>query len=127
MTAVFVTNYEMTMGTVIGINELGIHMPRELSVIGFDNLEFARACSPQLTIVSQPTEGIAKETARIMLSRLGVEGEIPETPVIAKASDPDHHRQIGLPLWRSKKKWRLCGSLLKETGGQYGQTIFIGD
>ncbi len=84
MTAVFVTNYEMTMGTVIGINELGIHMPRELSVIGFDNLEFARACSPQLTIVSQPTEGIAKETARIMLSRLGVEGEIPETPVTLK-------------------------------------------
>ena len=33
MTAVFVTNYEMTMGAVIGVNELGIHMPEDLSMI----------------------------------------------------------------------------------------------
>ncbi len=70
MTAVFVTNYEMTLGAVIGLNELGIHIPEELSVIGFDNLEFARACSPKLTIVSQPTEEIGREVARIILARL---------------------------------------------------------
>lgn len=70
MTAVFVTNYEMTMGAVIGTNELGIKMPEELSVIGFDNLQFARACSPKLTIVSQPTHDIGSEVANIMLKRL---------------------------------------------------------
>ena len=70
MTAVFVTNYEMTMGAVIGLNELGIHMPTQISMIGFDNLQFARACNPKLTIVSQPTQRIARETARIMLERL---------------------------------------------------------
>lgn len=36
MTAVFVVNYEMTMGAVIGVNELGIKIPRELSLVGFD-------------------------------------------------------------------------------------------
>lgn len=70
MTAVFVTNYEMTMGAVIGINELGIKIPEQLSVIGFDNLQFARACSPKLTIVSQPTQDIGTEVANIMLKRL---------------------------------------------------------
>lgn len=70
MTAVFVTNYEMTMGAVIGVNELGIHLPDELSLIGFDNLQFARACNPKLTLVSQPTDRIAREVARIMLDRL---------------------------------------------------------
>ena len=70
MTAVFVTNYEMTMGAMIGVNELGIQIPKQLSVIGFDNLQFARACNPKLTIVSQPTDGIAKEVARIMLKHL---------------------------------------------------------
>ena len=70
MTAVFVTNYEMTMGAVIGLNELGIQMPTQISMIGFDNLQFARACNPKLTIVSQPTQQIARETARIMLERL---------------------------------------------------------
>ena len=56
MTAVFITNYEMTMGAVIGLNELGIRIPEEISLVGFDNLPFARACNPKLTIVSQPTE-----------------------------------------------------------------------
>ena len=81
MTAVFVTNYEMTMGAVIGVNELGIHMPEDLSMIGFDNLQFARACSPKLTIVSQPTPLIAKEVAEIMLDRLGTAKE-ESTPII---------------------------------------------
>ena len=55
MTAVFVTNYEMTMGAVIGMNELGLKIPEQLSVIGFDNLQFARACNPKLTIVHSYT------------------------------------------------------------------------
>lgn len=70
MTAVFITNYEMTMGAVIGLNELGIRIPEEISLVGFDNLPFARACNPKLTIVSQPTEKIAEATAGIMLERL---------------------------------------------------------
>ena len=70
MRAVFVTNYEMTMGAMIGVNELGIKIPEQLSMIGFDNLQFARACNPKLTIVSQPTDGIAREVARIMLEHL---------------------------------------------------------
>lgn len=80
MTAVFVTNYEMTMGAVIGLNELGMRVPEEISIIGFDNLQFARACSPKLTIVAQPTVEIAREAAGIMLKRLeeGPEGDTSE-------------------------------------------------
>lgn len=75
MTAVFVTNYEMTMGAMIGVNELGIRIPEQLSMIGFDNLQFARACNPKLTIVAQPTDGIAKEVAKVMLNHLENIGE----------------------------------------------------
>ena len=77
MTAVFVTNYEMTMGAVIGLNEMGVSMPDDISLVGFDNLSFARACRPALTIVSQPTEKIARETAQIMLARLEGQKELP--------------------------------------------------
>ena len=83
MTAVFVTNYEMTMGAVIGMNELDLKIPEQLSMIGFDNLQFARACSPKLTIVAQPTSGIAREVASIMLKRLG-EAESEETEPITE-------------------------------------------
>lgn len=84
MTAVFVTNYEMTMGAMIGVNELGIQVPGQLSMIGFDNLPFARACRPKLTIVSQPTDGIAREVARIMLERLEKREEGSEEPFMEK-------------------------------------------
>lgn len=70
MTAVFVANYEMTMGAVIAINELGVKIPEELSVIGFDNAEFARACKPRLTIVTQPMEEIGKNVAELILKRI---------------------------------------------------------
>ena len=47
MTAVFVTNYEMMVGAMMEINDLGIRVPDELSVIGFDNVDFARASVPK--------------------------------------------------------------------------------
>jgi LacI family transcriptional regulator len=72
ITAVFVANYEMTMGAVIAINELGIRIPDDLSVIGFDNAEFARACKPKLTIVTQPMEEIGRNVAELILQRIDV-------------------------------------------------------
>jgi LacI family transcriptional regulator len=73
VTAIFAANYELTMGTMIALNEAGIGIPGELSVIGFDNREFARALHPTLTIITQPTEQIAKQAAEMILERL--EGE----------------------------------------------------
>lgn len=70
MTAVFVSNYEMTMGAIIEMNELGITIPKQLSFIGFDNVEFAKASIPKLSIVTQPTKEIACHVAERMLTRL---------------------------------------------------------
>lgn len=70
MTAVFVSNYELTMGVVIEASELNLSIPEQLSVIGFDNVEFARACVPKLCIVSQPTKEIAEKLAEVMMERL---------------------------------------------------------
>ena len=70
MTAVFISNYEMTVGAMMEINDLGIKVPEQLSVIGFDNMDFARAVVPRLTIVTQPTEEIGQAAANLLLSRL---------------------------------------------------------
>lgn len=70
VTALFAANYEMTMGTMIALNERGISIPDEMSVIGFDNREFARALHPRLTIITQPTEAIAEQVAQTILDRL---------------------------------------------------------
>ena len=75
MTAVFVSNYELTMGVVIEASELNLNIPEQLSVIGFDNVEFARACVPKLCIVSQPTKEIAEKLAEVMMERLECTGK----------------------------------------------------
>lgn len=79
MTAVFVSNYEMTMGAIIELNELGVKIPEELSLIGFDNEEFAKASIPRLCIVTQPTKEIGRQVAKIMLNRLETESTEAET------------------------------------------------
>lgn len=76
VTALFAANYEMTMGTMIVLNERGISIPEEMSVIGFDNREFARALHPRLTIITQPTEAIAVQVAETILNRLETREQI---------------------------------------------------
>ncbi len=75
VTAVFTTNYEITVGAIIALNELGIKIPQELSMVGFDNIELSRVITPKLTIVAQPIMDIAVKTAEIMLTRLYGEGK----------------------------------------------------
>ena len=70
MTAVFISNYEMTVGAMMEINDLGIRVPDELSVIGFDNVDFAKASVPRLSIVTQPTAQIAQEAADTLIEKL---------------------------------------------------------
>ena len=69
-TAVFVTNYEMTLGAVMALNEAQIKVPQELSLIGFDNLEMARVVKPTLAIVVQPMVLIGETSANLLLKRL---------------------------------------------------------
>ena len=87
LTAVFVSNYELTMGVVIEANELGLKIPEQLSVVGFDNVEFARACVPKLSIVSQPTKEIAKEVSGLMLERLEIDYESREGITVTLETD----------------------------------------
>ena len=70
MTALFVTNYEMTLGALIACNERGIRIPQELSLIGFDNMELSLVAQPKLTVVTQPLEEMGIQASQLMLGCL---------------------------------------------------------
>lgn len=70
MTAVIAANDEMTVGCMIAANEMELRIPEDISVIGFDHYDFSRACSPQLTIISQPSLEIARCATGLLLRRL---------------------------------------------------------
>lgn len=69
-TAVFVTNYEMTLGAIIAINERNEKIPEDLSFIGFDNLQMAKIVKPPLSIVVQPMQQIGETAANTLIKRL---------------------------------------------------------
>lgn len=68
--AIFVTNYEMTIGAVMALNEMNVKVPDDLSLIGFDNQQLAKVIKPNLTIVVQPIKQIGEYAADIILKRL---------------------------------------------------------
>ncbi len=78
-TAVFCANYEITVGTIIAVNELGLKIPDELSIIGFDNLTLSQIIRPQLTIVAQPMRRMAETASKLLLFRM--KGNTPDPAV----------------------------------------------
>ena len=69
-TALFVTNFEMTLGTMLALQHAGIEVPKDLSVIGFDKLELFGEIFPNLTLIRQPQMSIGREAANLMLDML---------------------------------------------------------
>lgn len=68
--AVFITNYEMTIGAIMAINELNIRIPEELKVVGFDYVGLARAINYKLSIVEQPMQEMAGAAALQLFMRM---------------------------------------------------------
>lgn len=85
-TALFSTNYELTLGAVIAVNESGLRIGRDISLLGFDSVELAQAMVPKLTIIEQPTRSIAAEAALMIRRRISddyVPGEQRITKLVA--------------------------------------------
>lgn len=75
-TALFVTNFEMTLGAMLALNEMGVRVPEDLSVIGFDKLDMFGAILSDLTLVKQPQNVIGEQAARLILSMMS-EQDVP--------------------------------------------------
>lgn len=67
-TALFVGNNEMTVGAVLAARELGLNIPGDLSVVGFDDSRWAQTMSPALSVVSQPTYELGQLACQHLLS-----------------------------------------------------------
>jgi LacI family transcriptional regulator len=65
-TAIFASNDDMAAGVVSSAQRLGIKVPDDLSVVGFDDTMFATAIWPQLTTVRQPIADMAAESVHLL-------------------------------------------------------------
>jgi LacI family transcriptional regulator len=71
--AVFVANDQMAAGAIYAIQDLGLRVPRDIAIVGYDNLELSRFIRPALTTVSQPLQQLGETAAKVFLEQL--EGE----------------------------------------------------
>ena len=69
-TAIFAANDEMAFGVIRTAHRLGLNVPRDLSVIGFDNIAFSEAFLPSLTTISQPRLDIGERAMSVLLDLL---------------------------------------------------------
>jgi len=81
-TALFATNCDMTLGAVTAAYERNYRIPRDISFIGFDEVQLTRVINPPITIVVQPTALIAKMAAETVLQRM--REDYTDFPVIAR-------------------------------------------
>jgi DNA-binding LacI/PurR family transcriptional regulator len=69
-TALFVGNNEMTIGAIFAARDLGIHIPEDLSIVGFDDTRWAKLMQPGITVVAQPAYEMAYLACETLLDRL---------------------------------------------------------
>ena len=69
-TALVTANNQMTLGALLTVNEMGLEVPGDLSVVGFDDPEWAPLTGPPLTTLAQPTYEMGVRAARMLLDRI---------------------------------------------------------
>ena len=69
-TAVFVLNDMMAIGAVSAARRLGVGVPDDVSIVGFDDIALASLLYPPLTTMAQPTEEIARVAVELLIQKI---------------------------------------------------------
>lgn len=75
-TAVFVANDQMALGVLHGLQERGLRVPEDISVVGFDDLPDARHFLPPLTTVRQDFHVLGATIVNLMVRAVESPGEL---------------------------------------------------
>jgi len=76
-TAIFACNDLMAIGGLCATQQMGLHVPKDVSIVGYDDIALASFSTPPLTTVAQPKYAIGKLTARALVDRI----KHPESPL----------------------------------------------
>lgn len=66
--ALFCENDEMAIGALTRIKQMGLRVPEDISLVGFDDIPFAAYCDPPLTTISQPAEAFGQKAVQMLIA-----------------------------------------------------------
>jgi LacI family transcriptional regulator len=103
-TAIFASNDEMAAAVLFVANDLGLSVPRDLSVAGFDDVHISRTLWPALTTVSQSYELIAERAVAQVCHPDGRDASgamnsiqvVPHRLVVRASTGPNRHAAVRL-------------------------------
>lgn len=78
-TAIASGNNLATIGVLKAVRDLGLRVPEDLALIGFDDFEWADCFEPRLTVIAQPTEQIGQRAAELLAERIKEPGGAPKS------------------------------------------------
>ena len=81
-TAIFAFNDVTAIGAVLALREAGLHVPGDVSVLGFDDVLIASTNNPPLTTIHQPLRAMGQAAATTLLGLIRDELPHPHPAVI---------------------------------------------
>ena len=72
-TAIVAASDMMALGAIRAARERGLHVPHDVSVVGYDDTDLMRFTDPPLTTIRQPVAQIAEHATEALLAQIGGE------------------------------------------------------
>ena len=72
----------MALGALRALHEAGYEIPRQVSVVGFDDIPEAQYFTPPLTTVRQDFAEIGRRSLALMLEMMDADGDVPPSPAM---------------------------------------------
>lgn len=69
-TALLTVDSLMTQGALLGLRSMGLSIPHDVSLVGFDDFNLATFTDPQITVVAQPIPEMGPLAAKLLLEQL---------------------------------------------------------
>ena len=76
-TAILTTNYDMSIGLFTAVRDLGLHVPDDVDLVGFDCFNVCTMMKPPLPVIYQPEQEIGQLAADYLIQRLSGNNEAP--------------------------------------------------
>jgi LacI family transcriptional regulator, repressor for deo operon, udp, cdd, tsx, nupC, and nupG len=110
-TAVLCANDEMAYGAIRALFKMGLSVPQDVSVVGFDDQNLAEFYNPPLTTVNIPRHELGRRAAQEMLDQLAGRDQVrevvlPTRLVVRESTAPPPVRSLGRHAQRTKRSRR---------------------
>jgi LacI family transcriptional regulator, repressor for deo operon, udp, cdd, tsx, nupC, and nupG len=102
-TAVYAVSDSMAISFMKTVMAAGVRVPEDLSIVGFDGIEFAEFVTPTLTTIQQPRHEIGRTGARVLLEALA-NGTPPRSVRLAAPLLIRDSTAPPSPLWQGRAR-----------------------